>query len=132
MGGMHALEWALQFPGTYSRLALIATCAITSADQLGGNSLQTEAIRVDSLFAGGDFYDQAEGPYRGLALARRMALINYRSPSELNERFEERGRALSRHWETKVDSPWKVTSIFTATNSRGVLMLIPTSPSPKR
>jgi len=34
------------------------------------------------------FYDQAEGPYRGLALARRMALINYRSPSELNDRFE--------------------------------------------
>jgi homoserine O-acetyltransferase len=88
MGGMHALEWALHFPGSYSRLALIATCAITSADQLGGNSLQTEAIRVDSLFTGGDFYDQAEGPYRGLALARRMALVNYRSPSELNERFE--------------------------------------------
>ena len=29
-----------------------------------------------------------EGPYRGLALARRMALLNYRSPTELNDRFE--------------------------------------------
>lgn len=88
MGGMHALEWALLYPDSLSRLGLIATSAITSADQLGGNSLQTEAIRVDPLFNGGDFYDQHEGPYRGLALARRLALVNYRSPSELNERFQ--------------------------------------------
>jgi homoserine O-acetyltransferase len=95
MGGMHALEWALLFPNSLSRLALIATCAITSADQLGGNSLQTEAIRVDPFFSGGDFYDLDEGPYRGLALARRMALLNYRSPTELNERFE-------RTWQSSV------------------------------
>lgn len=88
MGGMHALEWALHYPEGLERLGLIATSAITSADQLGGNSLQTEAIRVDPLFSNGDYYDQAEGPYRGLALARRMALVNYRSPSELNDRFD--------------------------------------------
>ncbi len=88
MGGMHALEWALMFPTRLEKLALIAASAITSADQLGGNSLQIEAITVDPFFAGGDYYDQQEGPYRGLALARRMALINYRSPTELNERFE--------------------------------------------
>ncbi len=88
MGGMHALEWAIMFPDRLERLGLIATSAITSADQLGGNSVQIEAITVDPFFAGGDYYDQQEGPYRGLALARRMALINYRSPTELNERFE--------------------------------------------
>lgn len=88
MGGMHALEWALLYPERYERLGLIATSAVTSADQLGGNSIQIEAITVDPFFAGGDYYDQAEGPYRGLALARRMALVNYRSPTELNERFE--------------------------------------------
>jgi len=88
MGGMHALEWALMFPARVQRLGLIATSAVTSADQLGGNSVQIEAITVDPFFAGGDYYDQQEGPYRGLALARRMALINYRSPTELNERFE--------------------------------------------
>jgi len=88
MGGMHALEWALLFPERYQRLGLIATSASTSADQLGGNSIQIEAITVDPFFAGGDYYDQQEGPFRGLALARRMALINYRSPTELNERFE--------------------------------------------
>jgi homoserine O-acetyltransferase len=87
MGGMHALEWALIRPDSLEKLALIATCAITSADQLGGNSLQREAITVDPYFNSGDYYDMEEGPYRGLALARRMALVNYRSPTELNDRF---------------------------------------------
>jgi homoserine O-acetyltransferase len=95
MGGMHALEWALLFPNRLKRLALIATSAQTSADQLGGNSIQMEAITVDPFYAGGDYYDQTEGPYRGLALARRMALLNYRSPTELNERFE-------RTWQSRV------------------------------
>ena len=95
MGGMHALEWAIMFPDSYERLALIATSAITSADQLGGNSLQREAIMVDPFFEGGDYYDHDEGPYRGLALARRMALVNYRSPSELNDRFQ-------RTWQSRV------------------------------
>jgi homoserine O-acetyltransferase len=43
---------------------------------------------VDPFFEGGDYYDHEEGPYRGLALARRMALVNYRSPTELNDRFQ--------------------------------------------
>jgi homoserine O-acetyltransferase len=45
---------------------------------------------MDSAFAGGEYYDAADGhgPHRGLALARRMALLNYRSPTELNDRFE--------------------------------------------
>jgi len=88
MGGMHALEWALEYPSRTKRLGLIATTAVTSADQLGVNSVQTEAIKADPMFAGGDYYDQDEGPSRGLALARRMALLNYRSAQELNDRFE--------------------------------------------
>ncbi len=95
MGGMHALEWAIEFPDSLERLGLIATSAETSADQLGGNSLQTEAISVDPFYAGGDYYDHDEGPYRGLALARRMALVNYRSPHELNDRFK-------RTWQSSV------------------------------
>jgi homoserine O-acetyltransferase len=66
---------------------------VTSADQIGVNSVQIEAIRVDPAFAGGDYYDEDEGPSKGLALARRMALLNYRSPTELNERFERSWQA---------------------------------------
>lgn len=45
---------------------------------------------MDPGFANGMYYDAPEGhgPHRGLALARRMALLNYRSATELNDRFE--------------------------------------------
>ncbi|GAA2223125.1 homoserine O-acetyltransferase [Herbiconiux moechotypicola] len=89
MGGMHVLEWAVQAPGQVERIAVIAAPASSSADQVALNSVQIQAIRADPAFQGGDYYDAAdgEGPHQGLALARRMALLNYRSPDELNQRF---------------------------------------------
>ena len=89
MGGMHALEWAVGAPERVGRLAVLAAPASCSADQIALNSVQTEAVRADPRFRGGDYYGavDGDGPHRGLALARRMALLNYRSQSELNERF---------------------------------------------
>ncbi|CAN5322519.1 homoserine O-acetyltransferase [soil metagenome] len=90
MGGMQALEWAVGTPDRVERLALLAAPPISSADQIALNSVQSEAIRMDPGFAHCDYYDAPDGagPHRGLALARRMALLNYRSPTELNDRFE--------------------------------------------
>ena len=68
---------------------MLAAPPATSADQIALNSVQLEAIRMDPAFADGDYYDaeDGEGPHRGLALARRMALLTYRSPVELDDRF---------------------------------------------
>jgi homoserine O-acetyltransferase len=90
MGGMHTLEFAIMFPELTDRVAIIAAPPVATADQIALNSVQVEAIKTDPAFADGDYYDAKAGfgPHRGLALARRMALLNYRSPHELNERFE--------------------------------------------
>jgi len=87
---MQSLEWAVTHPARVGRVAVLAAPAISNADQIALNSLQIEAIRMDPAFADGEYYDatDGEGPHRGLALARRMALLNYRSPTELNDRFE--------------------------------------------
>lgn len=97
MGGMHAIEWAVTAPERVARLAVLAAPAFSSADSIALNSVQTEAVRADPRFRGGDYYGAADGdgPHRGLALARRMALLNYRSPNELNERF-------ARSWQSGV------------------------------
>ena len=89
MGGMLSLEWAITAPERVQRLAVLAAPAISTADQIAQFSVQIEAIRTDPAFADGDYYEAAdgEGPHRGLALARRIALMSYRSPDELNQRF---------------------------------------------
>jgi len=98
MGGMHVLEWAIAHPERVDRIGVFAAPAIVSADQIALNSVQVEAIRTDAAFNNGDYYDAKPGfgPHRGLALARRMALLNYRSPNELNARFE-------RTWQSSVN-----------------------------
>ncbi|RQP11474.1 MAG: homoserine O-acetyltransferase [Microbacteriaceae bacterium] len=89
MGGMQSLEWAISHPDRLEKFAVLAAPPLSSADQIALNSVQLEAIRMDPAFAGGDYYnaEDGEGPHRGLALARRMALLNYRSPTELDDRF---------------------------------------------
>ena len=97
MGGMHALEWAIEYPDRVARVAVLSAPPANTADQIALNSVQLDAIRVDPRFQGGEYYDAADGdgPHRGLALARRMALLNYRSPTELNQRFQ-------RSWQSEV------------------------------
>ncbi|MTE23362.1 homoserine O-acetyltransferase [Microbacterium sp. ZXX196] len=97
MGGMHALEWAATHPDRVERLAVIAAPPANTADQIALNSTQLEAIEIDPGFAGGEYYEAAagDGPHRGLALARRMAMLNYRGIVELNQRFQ-------RSWQSDV------------------------------
>jgi hypothetical protein len=63
--------------------------AASTAEQIAFAQAQTLAIRQDANFNGGDYYG---GPFpeQGLALARRIAHITYRSAAELEGRF---GRA---------------------------------------
>lgn len=95
MGGMRALEWAVTHPPLVRRLAVIASCATASADQIAFNAAQTAAIRSCEGFAGGDYYDAPEGggPHAGLGVARRIAHTTYRTAAELEERFANRRRA---------------------------------------
>lgn len=98
MGAMHVLEWAVTFPEAVERMAVLAAPAATTADQIAHNSMQLEAIRADPGFRGGDYYDalDGDGPTRGLALARRLAMLNYRTAAELDERF-------ARSWQSSID-----------------------------
>jgi homoserine O-acetyltransferase len=90
MGGMHALEWGALFPDRVERLAILAAPASTSADEIALNTVQIEAILLDPGFRAGHYYEamDGDGPHRGLALARRISFQNFRTPHELNERFD--------------------------------------------
>jgi homoserine O-acetyltransferase len=60
--------------------------AASTAEQIAFAQAQTLAIRQDPHFNGGDYYG-GPCPEAGLALARRIAHITYRSAAELEGRF---------------------------------------------
>jgi homoserine O-acetyltransferase len=86
MGGMRALEWAVSYPGRVRRCVAIATCAISTADQIAWATAQLHAIRGDAGFVGGDYYP-GPGPRAGLEVARMIAHTTYRAAGDLQDRF---------------------------------------------
>ena len=90
LGGHRAIEWAASHPERVRNLALVATGASTTADQLAWCHLQELAIVADPYFFDGDYYSHPVGPVQGLGLARAIAHTTYRSAAELDARF---GRA---------------------------------------
>ncbi|MEZ2371998.1 homoserine O-acetyltransferase [Arthrobacter sp. RCC_34] len=89
MGGARALEWAAGFPQRVRKCAVIAVGAHSTAEQIALAQAQTLAIRQDPAFRDGDYYD-GPAPEAGLALARRIAHISYRSEAELEARFSRK------------------------------------------
>jgi homoserine O-acetyltransferase/O-succinyltransferase len=90
MGGMRVLEWCVGHPDRVSRAVVLAVGAQATAEQIALCSLQIRAIRSDPDFAGGDYYGRRVRPSDGLALARGIGQVSYRTPDELEDRF---GRA---------------------------------------
>ena len=87
MGGARALEYAVEFPEQVKNLVVMASCAQATAEQIAFAQVQTQSIRLDPNFNGGDYYSNGARPDAGLGLARRLAHITYRSAAELEARF---------------------------------------------
>lgn len=89
MGGMHVLEWSVMYPERVGAGIAIATCAAATAQQIGWWSTGRRVIRMDPRWRGGDYYDAApgDGPHEGLALARMVSQITFRSDDVFTDRF---------------------------------------------
>ena len=74
LGGMVTLEWAATFPARTRAAVVFAAPAAHSAWALGWNHVQRQAIA-------------AAGPAAGLAIARMVGMLTYRSPAEFESRF---------------------------------------------
>jgi homoserine O-acetyltransferase/O-succinyltransferase len=93
MGGMRALEWALSRSRQVDRAIVLAVGAQASADQIATCRVQIEAIRADPNWHGGDYYGEPVGPAEGMAIARRIAHLTYRSATEIDSRFGRDARS---------------------------------------
>ena len=89
MGGMQVLEWGVMFPDRVRFIAPIATTLAASAQQVAWSAVGRTALALDPRFRGGDYYDAkpGDGPFAGLAIARAVAQITYRSAEVFDGRF---------------------------------------------
>lgn len=78
LGGMVALEFIATFPGRAARAVVFAAPAAQGAAAIGWVHVQREALRAAK--------DSADG----LALARQIAMLTYRSAAGLQQRFGRR------------------------------------------
>jgi homoserine O-acetyltransferase/O-succinyltransferase len=73
LGGMVALEWAASFPSLTRSVVVFAAPAAHTAQAIGFNHVQRRAVQL----AGEE----------GLAIARMLAMLTYRTAPELADRF---------------------------------------------
>lgn len=86
LGGMLALEYAALFPDTTARVAAISASGMTHPFAIALRHVQRGAVRLDPAYRDGDYYGHAP-PAAGLALAREIGTITYRSDLEWSRRF---------------------------------------------
>ena len=109
MGGMQALEWAVQFPDRVYCSVLLATAARHSAQNIAFHEVGRQAIMADPDWRGGAYAKEGVRPEKGLAVARMAAHITYLSEPALQRKFgrelrKESGLAFGFDAEFQVES----------------------------
>ena len=85
IGGMQAIQWAIDFPDRVERSISIGAVPLTAMG-LALNHLQRLAILNDADWLSGE-YEPGNQPNGGLALAREIAMISYKSAALFTERY---------------------------------------------
>jgi len=76
IGGMQALQWALDFPDRVERAVMVGAHDHQSAMGIALNAIQRDAIALD--------------PVRGLRIARKIAMLSYKSSELFRARHDRR------------------------------------------
>ncbi len=99
MGGMRTLEWIVGQPDRVASALVLAVGGRATADQIGTQTTQIEAIKSDPDWQGGNYHGTGRAPRVGLGIARRIAHLTYRTESELDLRFANSGQGDEDPWQ---------------------------------
>ncbi|MBU9710935.1 homoserine O-acetyltransferase [Bacillus tamaricis] len=86
LGGMQVLEWAILYPDFIDRIVVMAATSELSDYGMAYNAIARKAIVEDKNWNMG-YYSETQFPSSGLAIARMIGMITYRSDRLFNQRF---------------------------------------------
>ena len=93
LGGMQALQWAIDYPQRLRHAIVIAAASKLSTQNIAFNEVARHAIRSDANFHGGRYHEHGVVPEHGLMLARMLGHITYLSDDVLMAKFGRELRA---------------------------------------
>lgn len=93
VGGFQAVEWAVEEPERFARLALIATAAKASPWAIALDETQRMAIEADATFG----EPRPDAGRKGMAAARAIGLLSYRGPEGYNLTQQDHDEAPALH-----------------------------------
>ena len=88
LGGMQALQWAIDFPERIRHALVIAAAPKLSAQNIAFNEVARQAILTDPDFHQGHYYAKGVVPRQGLILARMLGHITYLSEDSMRSKFD--------------------------------------------
>ena len=91
MGGMNAMQWAVDYPDFIKSTILIATTSHLSPQSIAFDAVGRNAILADPQFNDGKYADNGKNPDKGLSIARMIGHITYLSEKGMRDKF---GRSL--------------------------------------
>jgi homoserine O-acetyltransferase len=90
LGGMQALEWAVQYGDDVGAIIPIASTHALHPQGVAWNAIARNAITADPSWQGGHYYGTGRAPTGGLGVARMVGHITYLSAVSLNDKFGRR------------------------------------------
>lgn len=87
MGGMQAMEWAINYPDMITSTIIIASTSRLSAQGIAFNEVGRNAIIYDPNWNNGNYYEKENAPANGLSIARMIGHITYLSEESMHEKF---------------------------------------------
>ncbi|WP_373740005.1 homoserine O-acetyltransferase [Neisseria sp.] len=93
LGGMQALQWAMDYPGRLKHALVIASAPKLSTQNIAFNDVARQAILTDPDFNSGHYAREHTVPRRGLRIARMMGHITYLAEQGLGKKFGRKLRS---------------------------------------
>jgi homoserine O-acetyltransferase len=90
LGGMQALEWAVQFGDQVDAIIPIASTHALHPQGVAWNAIARNAITADPDWQGGHYYGTGRAPSAGMGVARMVGHITYLSAESLKDKFGRR------------------------------------------